>query len=93
MLHECDLATAERFHTVIFEGVVEPSARLIQKVPRHGIERGEARSEGADAYVCDAIPAVLMCRSKVCGSEWRDEEFEGLVNQVVDQVTLPLPHP
>ncbi|MGA4846293.1 TetR/AcrR family transcriptional regulator [Streptomyces sp. G5(2025)] len=89
VLHECDTATAERFHDVIFEGVVEPSVKLIKEVLRRGIERGEVRPGGADAYVCDVIPAMLMYRSKVCGSEWRNEEFEGLV----DQVMVPLLRP
>ncbi|MFK4071007.1 TetR/AcrR family transcriptional regulator [Streptomyces sp. NPDC029674] len=89
VLHECDTATAERFHDVIFEGVVEPSVKLIKEVVRRGIERGEVRSGGLDAYVCDVIPAMLMYRSKVCGSEWRDDEFEALI----DQVMVPLLRP
>lgn len=40
VLHECDSATAQRFHEVIFEGVVEPSVELIKEVVRRGIERG-----------------------------------------------------
>ncbi|CAM5653676.1 TetR/AcrR family transcriptional regulator OS=Streptomyces alboniger OX=132473 GN=CP975_26815 PE=4 SV=1 [Streptomyces alboniger] len=86
VLHECDTATAERFHEVISEGVVNPSVQLIKEVIRRGIERGEVRSGGTDAYVCDVIPAMLMYRSKVCGSEWTDEEFEALI----DQVMVPL---
>ncbi|THC44429.1 TetR/AcrR family transcriptional regulator [Streptomyces sp. A1499] len=86
VLHECDTVTAERFHDVISEGVVNPSVRLIKEVIRRGIERGEVRSGGTDDYVCDVIPAMLMYRSKVCGSEWSDEEFEGLI----DQVMVPL---
>ncbi|MEV0120336.1 TetR/AcrR family transcriptional regulator [Streptomyces sp. NPDC050703] len=86
VLHECDTVTAERFHDVISEGVVNPSVQLIKEVIRRGIERGEVRSGGTDAFVCDVIPAMLMYRSKVCGSEWTDEEFEGLI----DQVMVPL---
>ncbi|MEV5981718.1 TetR/AcrR family transcriptional regulator [Streptomyces sp. NPDC052114] len=86
VLHECDTATAERFHDVIFEGVIEPSVKLIKEVLSRGIERGEVRSGGTDSYVCDVIPAMLMYRSKVCGSEWGDEEFEALI----DQVMVPL---
>ncbi|MEU7583092.1 TetR/AcrR family transcriptional regulator [Streptomyces sp. NPDC041068] len=86
VLHECDTATAERFHDVIFEGVVEPSVKLIKEVVRRGIERGEVRAGGTDDYVCDVIPAMLMYRSKVCGSEWQDVEFEALI----DQVMVPL---
>ncbi|WP_030778619.1 TetR/AcrR family transcriptional regulator [Streptomyces sp. NRRL S-920] len=86
VLHECDTVTAERFHDVIFAGVIEPGVRLIKEVVRRGIARGEVRSGGTDDYVCDVIPAMLMYRSKVCGSEWRDEEFEALI----DQVMVPL---
>ncbi|MFF8640494.1 TetR/AcrR family transcriptional regulator [Streptomyces sp. NPDC015345] len=86
VLHECDSETAERFRDVIFEGVVEPGVKLIKEVVRRGIARGEVRSGGMDDYVCDVIPAMLMYRSKVCGSEWTDEEFEDLI----DQVMVPL---
>ncbi|WP_369216565.1 TetR/AcrR family transcriptional regulator [Streptomyces flavofungini] len=83
VLHECDTATAERFHDVIFEGVVNPTVQLIKEVIRRGIERGEVRSGGAGDYVCDVIPAMLMYRSKVCGSEWTDQEFESLIDEVM----------
>lgn len=89
VLHECDTATAERFHDVIFEGVVEPSVKLIKDVVRRGIERGEVRSGGLDAYVCDVIPAMLVYRAKVCGSEWRDDEFEALIDQVMVPMLRP----
>ncbi|MFF1698445.1 TetR/AcrR family transcriptional regulator [Streptomyces sp. NPDC058257] len=86
VLHECDTVTAERFHGVIFEGVVEPSVKLIKEVVRRGVERGEVRAEAVDPYVCDVIPAMMMYRSKVCGSEWSDEEFA----ELIDQVMVPL---
>lgn len=86
VLHECDAAEAERFHAVIFEGVVEPSVELIKEVIRRGVERGEVRAEAVDPYVCDVIPAMMMYRSKVCGSEWGDAEFA----ELVDQVMVPL---
>lgn len=86
VLHECDTAEAERFHAVIFEGVVEPSVELIKEVIRRGVERGEVRAEAVDPYVCDVIPAMMMYRSKVCGSEWGDAEFA----ELVDQVMVPL---
>ncbi|MFD6436808.1 TetR/AcrR family transcriptional regulator [Streptomyces venezuelae] len=89
VLHECDTSAAERFHDVIFQGVIEPSVQLIKEVVRRGIERGEVRSGGVDAYVCDVIPAMLMYRSKVCGSEWRDEEFEALIDQVMVPMLRP----
>ncbi|MEV0114027.1 TetR/AcrR family transcriptional regulator [Streptomyces sp. NPDC059037] len=86
VLHECDAASAERFHGVIVEGVIEPSAGLIKQVIRRGAERGEVRAEVVDPYVCDVIPAMMMYRSKVCGSEWRDEEFV----ELIDRVMVPL---
>ncbi|MEL3946327.1 MULTISPECIES: TetR/AcrR family transcriptional regulator [Streptomyces] len=86
VLHECDTATAERFHGVIVEGVIEPSVELIREVMRRGMERGEVRSGATDPFVCDVIPAMMMYRSKVCGSEWTDEEFISLI----DQVMVPL---
>ncbi|MEV0323586.1 TetR/AcrR family transcriptional regulator [Streptomyces sp. NPDC050658] len=86
VLHECDTASAERFHDVIFSGVVQPSVELIKQVVHRGVERGEVRAEAADPYVCDVIPAMMMYRSKVCGSEWADEEFA----ELIDQVMVPL---
>ncbi|MGW6055891.1 TetR/AcrR family transcriptional regulator [Streptomyces sp. NPDC055189] len=86
VLHECDSVTAERFHGVIFDGVVGPSVELIKEVVRRGVERGEVRAEAMDPYVCDVLPAMMMYRSKVCGSEWADEEF----TELIDQVMVPL---
>lgn len=89
VLHECDSATAQRFHEVIFEGVVEPSVELIKEVVRRGIERGEVRSGATDAYVCDVIPAMMMYRSKVCASEWGERDL----TEMIDQVMVPLLRP
>ncbi|MEV1025396.1 TetR/AcrR family transcriptional regulator [Streptomyces sp. NPDC050264] len=86
VLHECDSFTAERFHGVIIDGVVEPSVRLIEEVVHRGIERGEVRSEAANAAVYDVIPAMMMYRSKVCGSEWEEADLVALI----DQVMVPL---
>ncbi|MEB3961763.1 TetR/AcrR family transcriptional regulator [Streptomyces kunmingensis] len=86
VLHECDTFTAERFHAVIIEGVVEPSVELIKEVVRRGIERGEVRSDASDAAVFDVIPAMMMYRSKVCGSEWEEADLVTLI----DQVMVPL---
>ncbi|MGW1893023.1 TetR/AcrR family transcriptional regulator [Streptomyces sp. NPDC002004] len=90
VLHECDTATAERFHAVIVEGVVQPTVELIKDVVRRGIERGEVRSCAESAYVYDVIPAMMMYRAKVCGSEWGETDLE----QMIDQVMVPLlgPH-
>src|SRR5689334_11637834 len=43
VIHECDPAQAERFHGVIFDGVVEPTIRQLRDVVTRGIERGEVR--------------------------------------------------
>ncbi|WP_306318081.1 MULTISPECIES: TetR/AcrR family transcriptional regulator [unclassified Streptomyces] len=86
VLHECDTLTAERFHSVITEGVVEPSVELIKKVVRRGVERGEVRPDVDEASVCDVIPALMMYRSKVCGSEWE----EGDLVEMIDRVMVPL---
>ncbi|MEU6393445.1 TetR/AcrR family transcriptional regulator [Streptomyces sp. NPDC046939] len=86
VLHECDALTAERFHGVIVEGVVEPSVQLIKEVLNRGIERGEVRPDAVSDAVCDVIPALMMYRSKVCGSEWE----EGDLVEMIDQVMVPL---
>ncbi|MFD4561558.1 TetR/AcrR family transcriptional regulator [Streptomyces sp. NPDC058469] len=89
VIHECDTAQAERFHGVIFEGVVEPTIRLLREVINRGIERGEVRSDASNGYVLDAIPAMMMYRSKMCGSEWGDRDIE----EMIDQLMLPLLRP
>ncbi|MGW0834421.1 TetR/AcrR family transcriptional regulator [Streptomyces prunicolor] len=89
VIHECDTAQAERFHGVIFEGVVEPMIRLLGEVVNRGIERGEVRSDASNGYVLDAIPAMMMYRSKMCGSEWTDGDIE----EMLDQLMLPLLRP
>jgi AcrR family transcriptional regulator len=89
VIHECDAAQAERFHGVIFEGVVEPMIRLLGEVVNRGMERGEVRSDASNSYVLDAIPAMMMYRSKMCGSEWTDGDIE----EMLDQLMLPLLRP
>ena len=81
------LRVGRRFHGVIFEGVIEPSVGADQggHAPRSRARRGACRGRRI-AYVCDVIPAMMMYRSKVCGSEWRDEEFA----EMIDQVMVPL---
>ncbi|ANP49938.1 AcrR family transcriptional regulator [Streptomyces griseochromogenes] len=86
VIHECDPAQAERFHGVIFEGVVEPMIRLLRGIVTRGIERGEVRSDAANGYVFDAIPAMMMYRSKMCTSEWNDRDLA----EMIDQLMLPL---
>ncbi|MFH8792055.1 TetR/AcrR family transcriptional regulator [Streptomyces sp. NPDC017941] len=89
VIHECDTATAKRFQEVIVASVIEPSVELIRQVMRRGIERGEVRSAATDEFVCDVIPAMMMYRSKVCASEWSDEEFIRLIDQVVMPMLRP----
>ncbi|KUM85820.1 TetR/AcrR family transcriptional regulator [Streptomyces pseudovenezuelae] len=86
VIHECDQAQAERFHAVIFNGVVEPSVKLLREIITRGIERGEVRPDAANDYVFDAMPAMMMYRSKMRGSEWGDQDVE----EMIDQFMLPL---
>lgn len=89
VIHECDAAAADRFHSVIDEGVVEPGAKLIREVISRGVERGEVRPEALDDYVCDVIPALMMYRSKMCASEWTEAEL----TRMIDRVMVPLLRP
>jgi len=89
VLHECDAAQAERFQGVILGGVIEPTLGLLQEVIRRGIERGEVRSDAANSYVFDAIPAMMMYRSKVCASEWSEGDLE----EMIDHLMVPLLRP
>jgi hypothetical protein len=89
VIHECDQAQAERFQEVIVGGVVEPTVKLLGEVIRRGIERGEVRPDAASGYVFDAIPAMMMYRSKMCASEWSDQDLE----EMIDQLMLPLLRP
>lgn len=89
VIHECDNLQAERFHAVILEGVVEPTLEMLRTIVTRGTERGEVRIEAANGYVFDAIPAMMMYRSKLCGSEWTDQEVE----EMIDQLMLPLLRP
>ncbi|AWW37175.1 TetR family transcriptional regulator [Streptomyces sp. AS58] len=89
VIHECDSIQAERLHDVIIGGVVEPTIRLLREVIDRGIERGEVRSDAANGYVCDAMPAMMMYRTKVCGSEWSDAE----IDEMVDRFMVPLLRP
>ncbi|MGY4740291.1 TetR/AcrR family transcriptional regulator [Streptomyces sp. ATMOS53] len=89
VIHECDPVQAERFHTVIFEGVVEPTVKLLHAVISRGIDRGEVRPDAANGFVFDAIPAMMMYRSKMCACEWNDRDLE----EMIDGFMLPLLRP
>lgn len=86
VLYECDASQAERFHSVILGGVIEPTVRVLREVIHRGIERGEVRPDAANSYVFDAIPAMMMYRSKVCASELADRDLE----EMIDQLMVPL---
>ncbi|MGW0512515.1 TetR/AcrR family transcriptional regulator [Streptomyces olivaceoviridis] len=89
VIHECDYVQVGRFEGVIFGTVVEPTVRLLREVITRGIERGEVRSDAANGYVFDAVPAMMMYRSKMCASEWSDRDLE----EMIDQLMLPLLRP
>ncbi|GAA4820459.1 TetR/AcrR family transcriptional regulator [Streptomyces ziwulingensis] len=89
VIHECDSAQVERFHSVIFEGVIEPTIRMLKEVVCRGIDRAEVRPDAANSYVFDAVPAMMMYRSKVCGCEWEGGDIE----EMVDQLMVPLLRP
>lgn len=44
------------------------------------------RADAANGYVIDAIPAMMMYRNKISGSEWSDQEIE----EMIDRFMLPL---
>lgn len=75
VIHECDTTQAERLHGVIFAGVVKPAIEMLREVIERRIKQGEVRSDAANRWVFDAIPAMTMYRSKMCGCEWRDQEI------------------
>jgi hypothetical protein len=47
------------------------------------------RPDAANSYVFDAIPAMMMYRSKVCASEWNERDIE----EMIDQLMVPLLRP
>ncbi|MFI7406792.1 TetR/AcrR family transcriptional regulator [Streptomyces sp. NPDC049541] len=89
VIHECDPIQAVRFHGVIFDGIVEPTIKLLREVITRGIDRNEVRPDAANSYVFDAIPAMMMYRSKLRGSEWEDRDLE----EMIDQLMVPLLRP
>ncbi|MFF4265529.1 TetR/AcrR family transcriptional regulator [Streptomyces virginiae] len=86
VLHECDHMHADRFHGVIWSGLHEPAQRLIRELVERGIARGDVRPDATGPFVVDVIPAMLMYRAKVCGSEWEDVDIAALI----DEVMVPL---
>ncbi|CAM5609052.1 TetR/AcrR family transcriptional regulator [Streptomyces narbonensis] len=86
VLHECDAESAQRFHELIVTGVTGPSTRLFKDVLLRGIQRGDVRADAIGDLVLDVVPALMMYRSKVCGSEWSDRE----IADMIDRVMVPL---
>jgi AcrR family transcriptional regulator len=86
VLHESEGSAAGRFHDLIINKVTQPSARLFEEVVIRGIERGDVRPDAVDDMVFDVVPALMMYRVKVCGSEWNDDEIAA----IVDRVMMPL---
>lgn len=89
VIHECDASQAQRFQELILGGVVEPTIRLLAEIVNRGIQRGDVRPDAANSYVFDAIPAMMMYRTKVCASEWNARDIE----EMVDQFMVPLLRP
>ncbi|MFE5401466.1 TetR/AcrR family transcriptional regulator [Streptomyces sp. NPDC056580] len=89
VIHECDPAQVERFHGVIFEGVVEPMIDQLREVIIRGIRREEVRPDADNGYVFDTVPAMMMYRSKMCASEWSDRDLE----EMIDRLMMPLLRP
>ncbi|WP_406506161.1 TetR/AcrR family transcriptional regulator [Streptomyces sp. NBC_00212] len=89
VLYECDSASADRFHELILQRVIEPANKLFREVVRRGIERGDVRPDATGELVFDVIPGLMMYRQKVCGSEWSDEDIAAMI----DQVMVPLLRP
>ena len=89
VLHECDVATVERFHRVITEDVVHPTVELIAEVVKRGIERGEVRPQAANPLVYDVLPAMMMYRTKVRATEWTTQDLEELVDHLMVPLLLP----
>ncbi|MFI5831784.1 TetR/AcrR family transcriptional regulator [Streptomyces sp. NPDC051578] len=86
VLHECDPDHADRFRGVIWNGLHEPAQAVIQTLVRRGVERGEVRPDANIPFVADVIPAMLMYRAKMYGSEWDDQD----IAQLIDQVMVPM---
>ncbi|GLX24046.1 MULTISPECIES: TetR/AcrR family transcriptional regulator [Streptomyces] len=86
VLHECDHAHADLFREVIWKGLHEPAHEVIRELLRRGIERGDVRDDATSPLLTDVIPAMLMYRAKVCGSEWPDDE----IAEMIDGVMVPM---
>ncbi|MER5929296.1 TetR/AcrR family transcriptional regulator [Streptomyces sp. NPDC002054] len=86
VLHECDAVGVEGFQEIIRTAFLEPSGRVFGALVERGIERGDVRPDATGPLVADVIPAMMMYRTKVCGSEWEDSDIE----EFIDRVLVPL---
>jgi len=87
VIHECDTIRGERFHAVVFEGVVGSTVKMLRAVIERGTGRREVRADAVNGYVLDVVQARTVYRSKVCGSEWPDVDPE----EMIDRLMVPLP--
>lgn len=86
MIHECDHTHAERFRDLVRGGLYAPAHGLIGELVRRGIERGDVRADAIGPLLVEVIPALMMYRAKVCGSEWVAVE----IAEMIDGVMVPL---
>lgn len=45
--------------------------------------------DAVDDLVLDVIPAMMMYRSKVCGSEWRDADIAAMIDRIMQPLLRP----
>ncbi|MFE1787223.1 TetR/AcrR family transcriptional regulator [Streptomyces sp. NPDC059525] len=86
VLHECDPAHGDLFREVIWKGLHEPAREVIGELLLRGIQRGDVRPDATSPLINDVIPAMLMYRAKVCGSEWPDRE----IAEMIDGLMVPM---
>ncbi|GAB1338256.1 hypothetical protein ACE1SV_48460 [Streptomyces sp. E-15] len=89
VIHECDPIRTERFEGVVIGSVVESTDELLREVVTRGMKRGEVRADATNGYVFDAVPVMAVYRSKMCASEWNDQDLE----EMTDRLMLPLLRP
>ena len=65
---------------------MEPTVKLLREVTERGITRGEVWADAVNGCVLDAVPAMMMYRSRMCGCEWDDRSLE----EMADQLMMPL---
>jgi AcrR family transcriptional regulator len=86
VIDECDPDQATQFTEVIVGRVIEPGKKVIAELVRRGIERGDVRRDATGELLLDVLPALLMYRTKVAGSQLHDPDLA----EIVDQVMVPL---